>query len=457
MKKHSMFRTCLLVVLVVAGLLLLSGLPDWGVGEWEARRVDLLSDVLPPDSSQTTPVVAEIPIPADSCKPGVTCISDFATEEAENMSLFYEALNEASQRVVRIAYIGDSFIEGDILTDQLRDLLQAHYGGMGVGYVGLNHVAVAGRKTIVQSRSGVEMHSAVDKHFDATLPDLSGYYFVPQGTVNVSLRGNSEYSSRLERADVSQFILLTRGQPATLTATNEAGQTQHFTTASGTSLQAVTFQAPMHSVAWTMSQSSGVIPYAVTMEGRTGIVVDNLSLRGSSGLPLMVIPTERLNELNSIRHYDLVVLQFGLNVMLRGKTNYSAYGEQLQRVIDHLRTSMPTTAFLVMGIGDRGGKLRTGEIGTMPEVVPLQEAQATAAAATGVAFWNTYEAMGGEGSMIGFAQAKPVMAAKDYTHINEAGGARIARLIYDAMVWGHELYNLKHHPSLAAPNQDETP
>jgi len=150
-----------------------------------------------------------------------------------------------------------------------------------------------------------------------------------------------------------------------------------------------------------------------------------------------------LQKIDQLRHYDLVVLQHGVNVMRRGKTDYSKYGQDLVNIISHLRTAMPNTAILVVGIGDRGGKLPTGEIGTLPEVPYLIEAQAKAAAQAGVAFWNMYDAMGGKDAMVKFASARPALAARDYTHISMEGGKRIARSLFDALVWGHELYTMK--------------
>ena len=39
------------------------------------------------------------------------------------------------KRPVRIAYFGDSFIEADIFTADLRERFQSEFGGCGVGYV----------------------------------------------------------------------------------------------------------------------------------------------------------------------------------------------------------------------------------------------------------------------------------------------------------------------------------
>ena len=56
------------------------------------------------------------------------------------MAHFYALLDSLSRhksigRPVRVAYYGDSFIEGDILVSDLRELMQARYGGYGVGWI----------------------------------------------------------------------------------------------------------------------------------------------------------------------------------------------------------------------------------------------------------------------------------------------------------------------------------
>ncbi len=59
-----------------------------------------------------------------------------------------------------------------------------------------------------------------------------------------------------------------------------------------------------------------------------------------------------------------------------------------------------------------------GELRTMPGVKNLIRYQQNIAAESGIAFWNMFEAMGGEGSMAKLVHAKPSMANYDYTHIN---------------------------------------
>ena len=67
--------------------------------------------------------------------------------------------------------------------------------------------------------------------------------------------------------------------------------------------------------------------------------------------------------------------------------------------------------------------------------------QQNIAAESGIAFWNMFEAMGGEGSMAKLVHAKPSMANYDYTHINFRGGKHLAGLLYETLLYGKEQYD----------------
>ena len=71
---------------------------------------------------------------------------------------------------------------------------------------------------------------------------------------------------------------------------------------------------------------------------------------------------------------------------------------------------------MLLSVGDRDYKTEDGELRTMPGVKNLIRYQQNIAAESGIAFWNMFEAMGGEGSMANLVHAKPSMANYDYTH-----------------------------------------
>lgn len=75
-----------------------------------------------------------MPVVPDSTRlnPTLVEIEDFGTPDSSRLRAFYDTLL-CARRPVRIAVLGDSFIEGDILTADLRERLQQAYGGGGAG------------------------------------------------------------------------------------------------------------------------------------------------------------------------------------------------------------------------------------------------------------------------------------------------------------------------------------
>ena len=144
-EKNRIWQTFLLVLLVVVVLAGLFYLPRMNFFGTDLRRVNILSDVQRRDKDGN--IVAEVEADAadgyvekgidsaaikvkqlayvDTVPQGMVAIEDFATDGLHReMDKFYIALGQSRNRPVRVAYFGDSYIEGDILTMDLRGLLQ---------------------------------------------------------------------------------------------------------------------------------------------------------------------------------------------------------------------------------------------------------------------------------------------------------------------------------------------
>lgn len=195
------------------------------------------------------------------------------------------------------------------------------------------------------------------------------------------------------------------------------------------------------SVRWTVERADSTLFYGLAMDGMSGITVDNFSLRGTSGLSLRSVPIQMMREFNEQRPYDLIILQYGLNVATERGRNYDRYIAGMQTTLEHLKEAFPQAGILVVSVGDRDYKTAEGELRTMPGIKNLVRYQQNLAADEAVAFWNLFEAMGGEGSMARMVHAKPSMANYDYTHINFRGGKHLAGLLYEALVYGKEQYD----------------
>ena len=71
----------------------------------------------------------------------------------KNLSSFFEAVKLAKTKSVRIAHFGDSAIEGDLITSDIRETLQNKFGGNGVGWLGIVSQDITFRMTTKHSFS----------------------------------------------------------------------------------------------------------------------------------------------------------------------------------------------------------------------------------------------------------------------------------------------------------------
>lgn len=442
-----------LVLTVFVALLALHWLPAITIDGHTMRRVDLLSEVRYPKQQPLKADSDTIPLPpvvkpafVDTCRTGMTCIEDYSDSTFRGMRPFYEALNRLSSgdeedRQVRIAVFGDSFIEADIFTADLREMLQKRFGGCGVGFVAITSATNGFRPTVRHTFGGWESHAVTDSiGFDKKLQGISGHYFIPRRGAFVELRGQKKYASLLDTCQRSTIFYLSKDS-LSLTASVNKGDAQLFSVLPSAHLQTSEVEGNIGSVRWSAGEADSTRFYGVAMDGKQGIVLDNFSLRGSTGLSLRDIPQRMLKEFNRVRPYDLIVLEYGLNVATERGRNYDKYQKGLLTAIEHLKNCFPQAGVLLLSVGDRDYKDDEGELRTMPGVKNLVRYQQHTAALSRIAFWSMFEAMGGEESMATLVHAKPAMANLDYTHINFRGGRFLAGLLYETLIYGKEQYD----------------
>ncbi|MBQ8277336.1 MAG: hypothetical protein IJY00_02670 [Bacteroidaceae bacterium] len=446
---NGTFRTFTFLCLVVIGLLALSLLPELEIGGYEVKRTDLLADIRicnAEEADMSVPSAASLSLKSlrDTCPAGTVCIEDYSDTTGHGMQPFYEAIarRRTLGRPVRIAYFGDSFIEGDILTADLRALLQQKFGGCGVGFVDISSPFTKLRASVSAESHGCTEHNVLEKgnHVPAYL-GISQRYALPTGHASVELRGSDAFA-RLDSFETATLYLATR-RPLSVSVISD-GQPAGRMSAQGTGrVESLCHEQRAGQVRFDVNDGDRAICYGVALEGHEGITLDNFSLRGSSGTPLRSVSENHLKQMYAVRPYDLVVLQFGLNVANKEQMKYTGYIAQMKRVIDHFKHCFPGAGILVVSIGDREDR-HNGRIETIPAIPALVREQQDMAIADGVAFWNLFEGMGGKGAMLRMAQARPAEAGKDYTHINRRGGARIARKLYKALLHGYEQYEKRN-------------
>ncbi len=332
------------------------------------------------------------------------------------------ALREGRSRSVRIAFVGDSFIEGDILVAPFRQALQQRYGGKGVGYVPLTSPVARFRQSIQQRFEGAWRQTLASKSNSRTLFTLSETFATATASASTSYK--------LTNADRVTLHYVSDTIPVAITYGINGGERQHVELpASHGALAEYTFpHGAVKQIELATGGGDGTRFYGICFDGMTGISVDNYSLRGSSGTKLTAVSSALTAQLSRFRPYDLIILSYGLNVLSPKDNNdsYEWYYDAMAKSIEHIQQLYPHATILLMSLSDRA-TLHEGEIHPLNGVARVLRIQHRLAQRYGLLFWNTHEAMASLGGIKGFVDKG--WAAKDYTHISMAGGTQLAKLL----------------------------
>ncbi len=459
MVKNQLTQSLWLLLLIIGCLLLSSLLPPFSMGSLSIRRINLLADIqseteinlvktsvldtLQRDSiHDTTTAVINVaekaikkPYP---CPPGITCLEDFSPNKTATRN-FFQALRKVKKEPVRIAFYGDSFIEGDVLCGSFRDTLQVIYGGRGVGFVPLASDVTQYRVSIQHTYSSWKTYSLVGKYKDEIPPlGISGYAYLPLKENEVIYKPGRKQT--IKRFDNIRVFYQNSGLASMNYVINDTSAFSLPLTASD-NLQVITI--PEHSsksVKLHFTNPDSVILYGVSFEASQGLYVDNFAMRGNSGMNLQALSTNLLKQFNHYQDYSLILLQYGLNLVTETDSmEYNAYKSKMVTVIKQLKEIFPKSSIVLIGISDRAANIN-GKIQTIPAILRMRDSQREIARKSQIAFWDLYTAMGGENTMIKYVAAQPPLASKDYTHLNFRGGQIIAKKLADALLYERHRY-----------------
>lgn len=341
-----------------------------------------------------------------------------------------------TRRPVRIAFLGDSFVEGDILTADLRERLQLAFGGSGAGFAPMASPLTGFRRTVKTTSKGWTSHNIMQwaKSSEEVKRSFTVAGWVCRPIDGASTRWvGTDVRQRLDRCDGANIWFLSRKESRVEVIVNDT-LSRIFEIEGDESLRRIEVRHEgLHALECrVLSGAEGFVGYGAQSFGREGVVVDNYSVRSNNGRA-MFWSSPSLNAQHQAQvPYDLVILQYGLNIMQQGVLGYSNYGKQIEQMVDFVRQCFPGAAVLVMGVSERWVK---GEGGYAPmDALPYMTAsQRAAAERSGAAFWATSEAMQALGGMDAFVRNG--WAGKDYTHINYGGGRKIAEALFESLYY----------------------
>jgi len=413
------------------------------------------------DRASLVPVVAVPlpPVPPEQAVPdpmahGVNAAgiselqSEYLFDEGGALDHFYAALRALKDgqgdRAVRVVHYGDSPTTADLITGDARELLQERFGNAGPGFVLIAKPwAWYGHHGVDVSGTGWKIDTAVGSMREG-IYGLGGASFTGQVGAESTIRLNGGDAASdsveveyLETPGGGELEVLADGVSVGVVKTAGAGKKNGF--------QVVGLPVGTKEVA--LKVSSGQVQVFGVVFGRAGrgITYDSIGLNGAS----TTVMSRAFNEENwgdALRHRnpDLVVINYGTN-----ESSYPSYVEkqyepELLRAIARVRQALPEASILVMSPMDRGERTGGDAIETMkaiPEIVAIQK---RVAAQTGCGFFNTYEAMGGNGTMAKWYDGHPRMVAADLIHPTPQGARVVAESLTGQLLIGYERYMENH-------------
>jgi len=380
---------------------------------------------------------------------------EFPKGDKAGLMAFFEKLKASSQggKMVRIMHYGDSQIEGDRMTGFLRNKLQNKFGGSGPGllpalqpydsYLSLKQLNVG-------NWSRYSNFGKVDplvKHKDFG-PLMAYSRFAPlqndsalnlsqthEATVLFSESAQGYASVRSfqqvqlfygrSHSDV-QLKILSQGVEVATTILQSGTEMRHYQMVLPEASKQIQFQ-------FTGNDSPDI--YALSLDGTSGVAVDNIPMRGSSGTIFNRVNHSQLREIYSTLNVQLFILQFGGNVMpyLKDSAEAYSYGRWFYSQLMTLKKLRPEAYVIVVGPGDMSYK--DGEdFVSYPFLELVRNELRNASLKAGFAFWDMYSAMGGHNSMPSWVNATPPLAGADYTHFTPNGAKLVSNMFYNALM-----------------------
>ena len=364
------------------------------------------------------------------------------------MDPFYDALlrtaREERGAITRIAHYGDSSIAGDGITSTLRRRMQRRFGDAGHGFhliargtmpyrhVDFAHRASTGWELRQLVRAGLRSHRYGYGGAQArgVVGDWARY-----GTADDAPVGNA-----MSRFELYYFAHPRGGR---LDVRVDGGERVVISTREAVERDAwwsVDLEDGPHEIELrTRGAGQSKLYGVVTERDGPGVVYDSLGMVGARARRMLGFDPTHFRQQHEHRGTDLVVLGFGGNDADDLRTA-EQFEDDFNRVSQLVREALPGVACLWMAPLDQARRDGRGRIETIPQVSVIVEAERRAAAANGCAFYDTFEAMGGDGAMRRWFRSHPRLAFGDLRHATPAGYRVVGNMFYKALLSGFAGY-----------------
>lgn len=425
--------------------------PDLSVGEAELKTESRnLPGMATPESAELNssrgPIGgqdAPLDLPAIEAEEPPVPILD---PTGKSLDRFFRALSKTRQKkddaITRIAHFGDSIVVSDYISGTLRRKLQETFGDAGHGYMLIANPwpAYFHNDVFRFATSGFKVSRIVGPLTEDGMYGLGGVTFRSLGGV-IAQWGTAEegtFGTKMSHFELS-YLARPGGGMFELWVDGKVHQEVE-TDAPAKEVRRVTVSLEDGPHRLEMRTRRGEVrSFGVVLERRVpGVVLDALGVQGARIRFLDKQDDEHFKNELKWRDPDLVVYQFGANESGDGYAYpMDEYLKTMKAVIKQGQDALPESSCLIIGAMDRA-RHKDGVTSSMKIIQLIIAEQEKAARDLGCAYFDTYQAMGGWGSMPSWVRRG--LGQADMTHPSGVGAIRIGNWIYGALMKRYDEY-----------------
>jgi lysophospholipase L1-like esterase len=372
-------------------------------------------------------------------------------DESGEMDGFFAALWKIEQQpksgVVTVLHYGDSPTTADLITGDVRASLQERFGDAGRGYTliakpwpwyGHRGVEVSGHGWRIKTGVGLMREG---------IYGLGGASFEGEPGAGSSFRLTE---SQQQSVDVEYLAKPGGGEFAV--SADGVELTRETTAADELEASSVHVELPAGTKSVEVHPTVGTVElFGAEFHRGPGVLYDSLGLNGATTSVLARTQPPGLwkEELTRARP-QLIIVNYGSNESSFGNFVRKQYADELRLAIQRIRVAAPGVSILVMSPMDRGERRGLDEIRTMATIPEIVEIQRKVAAETHCAFFDTYNAMGGDGTIARWYEATPRLVTADLLHPTPQGAGVVAGFFVDQLSLGYDRWKMRRGIAFSA-------
>lgn len=347
-------------------------------------------------------------------------VVDENTDSRIFLQAFYASLAESGRSKIRVLHYGDSQIEEDRMTQQIREGLQKRYGGRGVGLMPL-----------AQTIPTITVRQELRMNGRMVTPQQGPRRYMVYAASKENQRSDSLYGIMGQVAVMADSLVAgSEDITAVCRPQTESAHYDRMRVFADSSIHYTLSGDTVH-----LTGKGNV--YGLSQESDTGVIVDNIPMRGCLGLVFTKMDSIQIADFCREENVRLIILQFGGNAIPYNEKPGTIQGivKSLRKQVLFVQSCAPEASILFIGPSDMI-RMTDGVWESYPLIAYMDKLLRKMALEENIAYFSLYDWMGGAGSMIRWQENG--LAGKDGIHFLRSGARKAGNAVVNWMMEGME-------------------